>query len=562
MRSSRIRRIAREWGPPGVLIAGLYVALREPKSRRVLIGLLVLLLAAAMLHGRSRPALQQSAVSEALSRSYDLLDLGALPGDYFTVPTGINDSGSVSGISIGPNCGRHAVVWTSGKLRSLFPAGVTAFATGIGPSGDVVGVRARAGRWRAFLFSRGQERDLGTLGGAFSLARAVNANRTVVGISMNADRMPNAFIWSDGKMRRPDGLESDDFSIGSSLNAGGDVAGGVWRENDGFRAFLSHRGKLDLVPALISGGMNFATDVSDAGAVIGWSDVDKDGRCSHAFAWDGSRPRDLGTLGGEDSYAEAINGRGQIVGEAQNDVQDFCAVLWSGGKMTDLNSLVPQGARWRLITASGINAKGQIVGFGASGGHYHGYLLTPHKGAGQGTVTLAAPTAWPPDEHRADADGFFPPRSLSTDTAITFVPQGDVFGLRTRQPATARWHAVADGGGALLEGRTGVALQYWLDAPDEVSDRAEPPPTGGIFHVAILQVAPGDPAAHSWDYGRNLSAYKGAMLFFDRIGGATDEGRPDRSTGFEPVTFQDCANQCDELAVDRGGWPVGSKLGL
>jgi probable HAF family extracellular repeat protein len=417
-----MRRIAREWGPAGVLLAGLYVAIREPKSRRILIGLCALLLALFALHPRSQSPTRHAFAFGSVAAAYDLVDLGALPGDYYTVPTGISDDGTVCGISIGPNCRRRAVVWSGGKLRSLFPENVIALATGISPSGDVVGVRVRGSAWRAFLYSRGEDKDLGTLGGRFSIAEAVNADRTVVGLSINGDRMLNAFIWSGGKMRRPEGLDSDDFSLASGVNGAGTTVGGVWKEDEGFRAFRSRRGGIDLVPALFPGGMNLATDIDDSGSVIGWSDVDKDGRFAHAFLWDGNRARDLGTLGGEDSYAEAINSRGLIVGESQTDLQEFHAVIWAAGRTVDLNTLVPHGAPWRLFTANGIDSRGRIVGFGASGGHYHGYLLSPHSGRAETAVAAAPlPSAWDdpwnqPDNPNPAAHVW---RSSSMDVSLT-----------------------------------------------------------------------------------------------------------------------------------------------
>jgi probable HAF family extracellular repeat protein len=61
---------------------------------------------------------------------------------------------------------------------------------------------------------------------------------------------------------------------------------------------------------------------------------------------------DLGTLGGESSYATAINDRGWVVGRSQVADGSYHGFLWRHGRMTDLGTLSP----------TDINNPGQIVG--------------------------------------------------------------------------------------------------------------------------------------------------------------------------------------------------------
>jgi probable HAF family extracellular repeat protein len=61
---------------------------------------------------------------------------------------------------------------------------------------------------------------------------------------------------------------------------------------------------------------------------------------------------DLGTLGGESSYATAMNDRGWVVGRSQVADGTWHGFLWRRGRMTDLGTLSP----------SDINNRGQIVG--------------------------------------------------------------------------------------------------------------------------------------------------------------------------------------------------------
>jgi probable HAF family extracellular repeat protein len=102
---------------------------------------------------------------------------------------------------------------------------------------------------------------------------------------------------------------------------------------------------------------------------------------------------DLGTLGG--CYAYGINASGQVVGQSSNGH----GFLYSGGVMTDLNSLLPAGSGWQLVNANAINDSGQIVGDGVINGQDHAFLLdtspadfTPEPGSlallGVGLVAL------------------------------------------------------------------------------------------------------------------------------------------------------------------------------
>jgi hypothetical protein len=78
---------------------------------------------------------------------------------------------------------------------------------------------------------------------------------------------------------------------------------------------------------------------------------------------------DLGTLGGTNSFAYCLNNAGMGVGAAQlaNGVcHAFLATNYMGGmfRMTDLNALIPTNCGWELMESRGINASGQIVGWG------------------------------------------------------------------------------------------------------------------------------------------------------------------------------------------------------
>src|SRR5579871_3407416 len=66
---------------------------------------------------------------------------------------------------------------------------------------------------------------------------------------------------------------------------------------------------------------------------------------------------DLGTLGGDSSWAAAVNAAGQVVGQSTTLDGNSHAFLYSDGTMTDLGTL-----GGTVSYARGINAAGQVVG--------------------------------------------------------------------------------------------------------------------------------------------------------------------------------------------------------
>ena len=68
--------------------------------------------------------------------------------------------------------------------------------------------------------------------------------------------------------------------------------------------------------------------------------------------------QDLGTLGGANSEAAAINDWSQVVGVSDMPGGGTHAFLYQNGTMTDLNSILPAGSGWVLESAKAFILRG------------------------------------------------------------------------------------------------------------------------------------------------------------------------------------------------------------
>lgn len=121
----------------------------------------------------------------------------------------------------------------------------------------------------------------------------------------------------------------------------------------------------------LGGEWSFANAINNTGQVVGYSYIDD--RTTHATLWNGSMPTDLGSPLGGVSAAYDINDNGQVVGYSRtarpytNGIYTEHATLWNGSSASDLGS--PSG---RNSSAYGINESGQVVG--VSGGTWKATL--------------------------------------------------------------------------------------------------------------------------------------------------------------------------------------------
>jgi probable HAF family extracellular repeat protein len=170
-------------------------------------------------------------------------------GDPDGVVYNINDSGKVVGASgtcttFNPNflnslLAVHALLWENGKATDLGNlGGQTGQAGGnaaysVNNRGEVVGGSDLSGdtTFHAFLWTRKTGiQDLGTLSGDLaSNGISINDDGSVVGVSLDANFNPRAFLWRKGVMTDLNTLAADDSPLylltGCSINSRGQITG-------------------------------------------------------------------------------------------------------------------------------------------------------------------------------------------------------------------------------------------------------------------------------------------------------------------------------------------------
>lgn len=194
--------------------------------------------------------------------------------------------------------------------------------------------------------------DLGTLGGSFGTANAINRRGQVAGVSSIASEpyaclayfSPgcHAFLWEDGRLK-------DLGTLGGSYAAG--------------------------------------EEINNAGQISGASGIAGD-KFFHAFFWKQSIMNDLGTIG-NDNYSRAfgMNDKGQVVGQSwlydgMNTTTSH-AFVWNGaGPMIDVNTVISNPTDLYLTEANFITDRGWIVANGVlPNGDLRAAVLVPEAQA-------------------------------------------------------------------------------------------------------------------------------------------------------------------------------------
>ena len=162
--------------------------------------------------------------------------------------------------------------------------------------------------------------DLGTLGGYQSRGAGIN----ILGTDYE-----RATMWGPGGPVDLGGLSDGKWTAACAVNDSGQMIlwGTPMGTTDPHAAFWNGDPSSPVIDlGTFGGNESWAFGLNDYGFVVG--SADEAGTGYHAFVWDGSERIDLGTLGAYYGRAYAINDQGIIVGWAMDQYAQTHAVEW------------------------------------------------------------------------------------------------------------------------------------------------------------------------------------------------------------------------------------------
>lgn len=307
-------------------------------------------------------------------KSWDIVDLGLLPGSDYSAAYDVNDSGAVvgeSGVSItGLQYGFH---WESGTLTSA-PGYGKDVARSINNDGVSVGIYLPLGGSFGFISQKnGNVSFVQPPQGWYQteLNCINNIGHTVGTGYRNALPSGNRGFLYDGANLTPiEPLSGDLETWAIALNDSDTVTGySTANPNQAIgRGYIFKNGSVTEIGFLPGANNSYPEAINNQGVIVGISG-------GQAFRYSNGAMQALGFLRGDTySIAHGINENGEIVGRSGNR-----AFLFRAGTMIDLSALpVVQQAGWStLYEARAVNSSGQIVGKGVRNGSYHAFLLSP-----------------------------------------------------------------------------------------------------------------------------------------------------------------------------------------
>ena len=277
----------------------------------------------------------------------------------------VNDAGLIAGSGeILPNdYGEYATVWENGVARKVSPGSYAFYlppqARAMNAAGDVLfwtSSEHMSEDGHTSLWSNGNWQDLGLR----VFGNAINNSGTIVGgyafSYYRGESVGHAFRWDNG-VHDLGGLSDTAFDAEAfDINNQGDIVGRSSRDGASYWGSYPVMWHNDSIQQLAD-FTGQAIDINNRGQILinryAYTDF------AGAYLWDHGALIDLGSLGGGQTNARALNDLGQIVGCSNAGAGVFQAFIWENGVMTDLGA-GSSGGDASLAVA--INERGDVLG--------------------------------------------------------------------------------------------------------------------------------------------------------------------------------------------------------
>jgi probable HAF family extracellular repeat protein len=303
-------------------------------------------------------ALLASLCAPAFATTYELVQLGVLPGGVSSTATAVNSNGDVAGYTTLPGGATQAFIWTQANgMQAIGVSGTGNQANGINDSDNVVGsIGNQAFRWDS-------------VNGTVLLdplfhgsALGINDAGTVVGNRQAGGSTDRTLVWS------PTNVESNPFSAldtrAVAINSSGEYVG---RQTSGSGGYYDNGSVFASLGSFTPNGLS--DNLLAVGALVAIADVRN---------IQPSIDTTIGTLSGDTtSSALGINPLGTEVVGISNGHGGFVYDVASSSLQSLTSLLAPDSSNFTISTATAVNNSGEIAAVGVFSGHPEAVLLVP-----------------------------------------------------------------------------------------------------------------------------------------------------------------------------------------
>lgn len=310
---------------------------------------------------------------------------------FFATANAINDRGQIAGyqsvqvpipgVPGSTTSTFTATLWDgitgSGKFLTTPDFNLGSVANSLNESGQVVGSTSDLfGKTTATLWQNDETKSLPPIDAFYGNPQSINNSGEIVGITGD-DASRLITYWNNNLIPTLQGNSGGNYSINDS----GQIAGTFENSTGNFAAGILTNGAVTEIGTL-GGSSDIPLDINNHGVVVGYSDTSTFN--NRAFIYDGDTMaalRLIPGIGGQ-TFANAVNELGQVVGSSIAAGGAFQhATLWNGYQVFDLNDFLDTSskeAEWVLTDALDINNNGWIVGVAENTmtGDQHAFLLS------------------------------------------------------------------------------------------------------------------------------------------------------------------------------------------